>query len=437
MSASGSSDAIDDSVASFMGLTGCPTASEARQYIEMAGGNLDRAASLYFDVGVGGAAVPEENVRAAIPAFRDTLLSSPTGSVPGNRGSVGGNISYVRVASPDGQRGSTGDGDTRMGDEAENEEFYFEEEDDDDDQGSDGEPDSAANDGEKAFMNLFNLPKGLSSPLPFAEVLQKARAEKRWLIVNIQDNENFLSHSLNRDIWKQSMVQDLLKTSFILWQRSKEEAEAVQYLSYYCKGLDQASLPLVHVLDPRTGRKCEEWDVSKFAKDAVEALQKMTDFTDRYDFDKQPPTRRRHHHQSSGTSSSKPSSTTPSSPESDSSVEMESSSEETKEAVPAMPSLPVEGAKDVVRIGIRTSNGERKKAVLGKEQRLGDLLALVANWEGIGLSAFDLKELVPPPGRSVKEMLQKNEEATLGRSDVNGCMLTVVLVTTKGEVKKA
>lgn len=31
------------------------------------------------------------------------------------------------------------------------------------------------------------------------------------------------------------MVQDLLKTSFILWQRSKEEAEAVQYLTYYCK----------------------------------------------------------------------------------------------------------------------------------------------------------------------------------------------------------
>lgn len=49
-----------------------------------------------------------------------------------------------------------------------------------------------------AFMNLFNLPKGLSSPLPFAEVIAKARCEKRWLIVNIQDNENFVSHSLNR-----------------------------------------------------------------------------------------------------------------------------------------------------------------------------------------------------------------------------------------------
>ncbi|EER00651.1 conserved hypothetical protein [Perkinsus marinus ATCC 50983] len=120
-------------------------------------------------------------------------------------------------------------------------------------------------------MNLFNLPKGLSSPLPFAEVIAKARCEKRWLIVNIQDNENFVSHSLNRDIWKQSMVQDLLKTSFILWQRSKEEAEAVQYLTYYCKD-DEAPLPLVHVLDPRTGRKCEQWDVQKFSSDVAAAV---------------------------------------------------------------------------------------------------------------------------------------------------------------------
>lgn len=91
---------VDDTVASFMGLTGCPTAAEAKQYIEMADGNLDRAASLYFDVGVGGAAVPEESriddgirvesgwgvldVRAAIPAFRDTLLASPAGSQPGS-----------------------------------------------------------------------------------------------------------------------------------------------------------------------------------------------------------------------------------------------------------------------------------------------------------------------------------------------------------------
>ncbi|KAF4668122.1 UBX domain-containing protein 7 [Perkinsus olseni] len=415
--------AVDDSVASFMGLTGCPTAAEAKQYIEMAGGNLDRAASLYFDVGVGGAAVPEENVRAAIPAFRDTLLASPAESQPGSRGSQNRNISYVRMGSPSGQGGSSNDDDTHMSDAAaEDEEFYFDDEEEQDEQES-----SAANQGEKAFMDLFNLPKGLSSPLPFAEVIAKARNDKRWLIVNIQDNQNFASHSLNRDIWKQSMVQDLLKTGFVLWQRSKEEPEAVQYLNYYCKD-DQSSLPLIHVLDPRTGRKCEQWDVARFSKDPVEALQKMTDFTDRYDFDKPPPSRRHHRH--SGAASSQPSSSSPSSPPSsdaplDGGLPTASAVE-----VPPMPSLPAEGDKDVVKIGIRMSNGERKKAVLGKEQSLEDLLALVANWEGVSLSAFDLKELMPPPGRSVKEML-KRENATVGNSGVNGCMLTVVSTESK------
>lgn len=50
----------------------------------------------------------------------------------------------------------------------------------------------------------------------------------------------------------------------------------------------------------------------------------------------------------------------------------------------------------------------------------------MANWEQVALTAFDLKELLPPPGRSVKDMLGK-EGATVGNSDVNGCMLTVVL----------
>ncbi|EER10295.1 conserved hypothetical protein [Perkinsus marinus ATCC 50983] len=133
-----------------MGLTGCPTAAEAKQYIEMADGNLDRAASLYFDVGVGGAAVPEENVRAAIPAFRDTLLASPAGSQPGSApGSERRNISYVRMGSTSGRGGSSNDGDTHMSeDQEEDEEFYFEEE-EDEEEVDDEQKSSAVNDGEK------------------------------------------------------------------------------------------------------------------------------------------------------------------------------------------------------------------------------------------------------------------------------------------------
>ncbi|KAF4747689.1 UBX domain-containing protein 7, partial [Perkinsus olseni] len=255
---------------------------------------------------------------------------------------------------------------------AEDEEFYFDDEEEQDEQES-----SAANQGEKAFMDLFNLPKGLSSPLPFAEVIAKARNDKRWLIylrasvggpgsglddisfcgahsglsiyegspdgVHRMDATSKPKSGLDVDIWKQSMVQDLLKTGFILWQRSKEEPEAVQYLNYYCKD-DQASLPLIHVLDPRTGRKCEQWDVGKFSKDPVEALQKMTDFTDRYDFDKPPPSRRHHRH--SGASSSQPSSSSPSSPpSSDAPLDGVFSAASAVE-VPPMPSLPAEGDKD-------------------------------------------------------------------------------------------
>ncbi|KAF4751657.1 hypothetical protein FOZ62_020016, partial [Perkinsus olseni] len=95
-------------------------------------------------------------------------------------------------------------------------------------------------------------------------------------------------------------------------------------------------------------------DLLELPSQPVEALQKMTDFTDRYDFDKPPPSRRHHRH--SGAASSQQSSSSPSSPpSSDAPLDGVLSAASAVE-VPPMPSLPAEGDKDVVKIGIRMSN---------------------------------------------------------------------------------
>ena len=37
-------------------------------------------------------------------------------------------------------------------------------------------------------------------------------------LINLQSNEEFASHMLNRDTWTHSAVEDIIKATFIFWQ---------------------------------------------------------------------------------------------------------------------------------------------------------------------------------------------------------------------------
>jgi UBX domain-containing protein 7 len=45
-----------------------------------------------------------------------------------------------------------------------------------------------------------------------------AKDSKRWLLVNIQRDEEFASHTLNRDVWRDELVENLVREGFIFWQ---------------------------------------------------------------------------------------------------------------------------------------------------------------------------------------------------------------------------
>lgn len=57
---------------------------------------------------------------------------------------------------------------------------------------------------------------------PYSRIYKQAKVfsvdSKRWLLVNIQDVAEFASQRLNRDTWKDSQVQSLIKSSFVFWQ---------------------------------------------------------------------------------------------------------------------------------------------------------------------------------------------------------------------------
>ena len=43
-------------------------------------------------------------------------------------------------------------------------------------------------------------------------------AQNRWLLVNVQNVQEFACQVLNRDVWSNASVREMVKQSFVLWQ---------------------------------------------------------------------------------------------------------------------------------------------------------------------------------------------------------------------------
>ncbi len=70
----------DEKAAMFLSITGLNDVNTAKQFLEMANGNVDHAVSIYFEGGIGGSAPPPpadaENVRAPMNAFDDQIIEN-------------------------------------------------------------------------------------------------------------------------------------------------------------------------------------------------------------------------------------------------------------------------------------------------------------------------------------------------------------------------
>ena len=78
--------------------------------------------------------------------------------------------------------------------------------------------------------------------------------------MNIQDNDNFSSHRLNRDTWSDKTVTAIVHSNFVFWQRGSTSLDGRDYLNKYKVAV--SCLPRISILDPRTGAELLEIMVS-------------------------------------------------------------------------------------------------------------------------------------------------------------------------------
>ncbi|XP_044147459.1 UBX domain-containing protein 7 isoform X2 [Bufo gargarizans] len=87
--------------------------------------------------------------------------------------------------------------------------------------------------------------------------------KNKWLMINIQNVQDFACQCLNRDIWSNDSVKSLIREHFIFWQVYHDSEEGQRYIQFY----KLSDFPYVSILDPRTGQKMIEWqklDVNSF-----------------------------------------------------------------------------------------------------------------------------------------------------------------------------
>eukprot|EP00522_Entomoneis_paludosa_P013853 CAMPEP_0172447682 /NCGR_PEP_ID=MMETSP1065-20121228/6943_1 /TAXON_ID=265537 /ORGANISM="Amphiprora paludosa, Strain CCMP125" /LENGTH=522 /DNA_ID=CAMNT_0013199045 /DNA_START=144 /DNA_END=1712 /DNA_ORIENTATION=+ len=328
----------DELIGQFLAVTGCSDPSTATNYIEMSGGNLETAVGLFMEHGAGGAGASagaagaagggmgfeEDNIRAP-DETRTMRLMDEGPMMMGSSGAGAAGMLYGSAMDPSmrlmqemmdeqlsrsafgpsSRVGSARDAVDRAAAAAEGEskendmdvsgaagvgnggdEYNYDDDDDDDYEmetdDADVQPPVAP-----TLQDMFAAPSYLIHKAGgFQGARQMAKDSKRWLLVNIQKDSEFSSHALNRDVWRNDLVENLIQEGFIFWQEMDLSVEGSQYVQRY----KVEQYPHIAIIDPRTGRLLwskEGW-TQQNPMTAETFAELAMDFCSRNSFDRPP-----------------------------------------------------------------------------------------------------------------------------------------------------
>jgi len=221
----------------------------ATNLLEACGGNLEMAVDMHMEDGggggggVGGALAPveagasagDDEVRAPIPQKQEVMVGPGfEGYMMNNR--VNKTLQQRRVR-------SVFDGFRDFQAETRSMEDRLEQ----------GLPVSVSK--RKTLEELFKPPLDLMYQGDWQSARDHAAKTGRWLMVNIQDAQEFQCQVLNRDLWSNPGVKMIVREHFVFWQQYKESDDAERYMTFYTI----TDWPYVSIIDPRTGENMVTW----------------------------------------------------------------------------------------------------------------------------------------------------------------------------------
>ncbi|CAB4423071.1 unnamed protein product [Rhizophagus irregularis] len=139
-----------------------------------------------------------------------------------------------------------------------------------------------------SLVDLFSPPFDIINKESFEETRKRAKIENKWVMVDIQNIKEFACQVLNRDLWPNYAVKEVIRADFLFLQFNSESPDGRQYINYY--PID--SYPHIAIIDPRTGERVKVLNANKLSLN--EFILHITDFLERYSLNDQkkltPPT---------------------------------------------------------------------------------------------------------------------------------------------------
>lgn len=108
---------------------------------------------------------------------------------------------------------------------------------------------------QRRLAQLFKPPFEIIERTNLDGAKQKGRAEKRWILMNIQDPSEFQCQVLNRDFWSKPEIKQCVKENFIFLQFQHDSVNGESYVNFY----HTDGYPHISILDPMTGERVRKW----------------------------------------------------------------------------------------------------------------------------------------------------------------------------------
>jgi len=313
---------MDQLVPVFLGVTGTTDEATAKQYLELTGGDLDYAVTLYMEshpppTATGGAPggasdadaelarkLQEEaygDVREADASVHrhETLVDSfgfgtaPNFDRPGDIFG-GGRVGVFNQRFTDEENRyyedrfeELDDDDEYVEDDEENNVIVIDSDDDETDRPHQpmsrrarmrNERQEQLTSTQRRLANLFRPPFDLMTVANLDTAKQKGKAEKKWILVNIQDPSEFQSQVLNRDFWSNPQIKNIVKDNFIFLQYQENSPNGMHYKNFY----HTTTFPHIAILDSWTGERLRTWkdgevpDVAKWLQEVEQFLENFS-----------------------------------------------------------------------------------------------------------------------------------------------------------------
>ncbi|KAJ1726542.1 UBX domain protein Ubx2 [Coemansia biformis] len=269
-----------EAILSFCAVTGAE-AHVATEYLQVADSSVEQAISLFYEngsqplqsrdtsgTGAGAArTTADTEVRSPIAARRDVLVDDYSGEdgmgyagafMPPYAGPVQERVREARSIF-DQQPGA---GRVPFRDFAQEAAEMTE-----GDSGS-----SAVSSRRSRLADLFKPPFDLMHPGDLNSARSEGVREGRWVLVNLQQVAEFRCQALNRDVWSQDVIRELVRRNFVFLQLPTDNPEGSRVATMY----NADSYPFVAAIHPKTGELRARF--TRFGS-AVDVVEDLTNFS--------------------------------------------------------------------------------------------------------------------------------------------------------------